>query len=621
MLDSLFVLFDTTDFPPRWQCGDWTTIHGWVHVVSDLAIFGAYVTIPLSLLWLVRRRPIPFSRIILLFGLFIVSCGITHLIESMIFWWPAYRLSAVAKVVTACVSWGTVLALIPMLPRALELPNLQREVEDRREAEQRLRRAVAKLERVEQRLELAVSASHVGIWDIDLETGELFASSTCCELLGVTGEPTSFEEMLAEVGADSARAALLILTSRRGHVGEIDIELKRDGKTSPIWLRLQGQSFDPDANGRPRRMSGAITDITPRRLDMDLLRTAIEAAPSGFVMVDRDGRISLVNRRIVEMFGYEREELLGESIERLVPEAVVDAHVDHRERYMEDPSSRAMGKGRDLFGRRKDGVEIPVEIGLNPIVTHRGLEVLGSVFDITERKRAERRIAETNATLARSNRDLDEFAHVISHDLKAPLRGISSISQWLAEDYGDSMPPEAHEHLALLRERARRMQDLIDGVLKYSRAQREPLRPELVPLREVIDQVLADIETPSGVTVEIECPTGADVRCDRTRLRQVLQNLIENAVRHVDPESGAVSIEARCAGDFCEFRVTDNGPGIDAKHHERIFRIFQTIRTDGSSTGVGLAIVKNLVERMGGEVRVESTLGAGATFVVMLPRV
>ena len=266
MFEYLSQLFDTTDFPARWDCARWTATLGWTHIVSDLAIFGAYAAIPAALAYFViRRRDIPFQGVFWLFAVFIFSCGFAHFVEATVFWHPWYRFAAVIKVFAALTSCATVVALVSILPRALRLPGLAA-------VNRQLEQEITERKQVEQRFQLVV-----------------------------------------------------------------------------------------------------------------------ESAPSGFVMVDQAGRMVLVNSQTEKMFGYTRDELLGQPVEMLVPERFRKQHSQYRAGFLADPKARAMGMGRDLFAQRKDGSEFPVEIGLNPIKTSEGCFVLSAIVDITQRQQAEER--------------------------------------------------------------------------------------------------------------------------------------------------------------------------------------------------------------------------------------
>jgi signal transduction histidine kinase len=238
---------------------------------------------------------------------------------------------------------------------------------------------------------------------------------------------------------------------------------------------------------------------------------------------------------------------------------------------------------------------------------------------VSERRQALHTLAWQATELARSNAELDEFAHVASHDLKAPLRGISSLAAWIAADCKDLLPDESREHLALLEERAKRMTRLIDGVLGYSRAVRRPGPIERVDARVVAEEAIDSLGPLPGVTVRIAGALPV-VRYDRTQLAQVFQNLIQNAVQHLGRPQGEVVVACRERdGDF-EFSVRDDGVGIPEAHVERIFRMFHVVRPEDGGSGVGLAIVKRIVEMHGGSVAVESRPGRGTTFRFSIPK-
>lgn len=221
--------------------------------------------------------------------------------------------------------------------------------------------------------------------------------------------------------------------------------------------------------------------------------------------------------------------------------------------------------------------------------------------------------------LARSNAELEQFAHVVSHDLKAPLRGISSLASWIAEDCKDVLPDESRERLRLVEERAKRMGRLIDGVLAYSRVGRARSVSERVDPRLVLEEVIDSLEPPDHVSVRIEGAFPV-IWHDRTQLTQVFQNLIGNALQHLGKPRGTVVVSCRERPGELEFCVRDDGAGIHERHLERIFRMFQILDPDKETTGIGLSIVKKIVEMHGGSISVESTVGAGTTFRFTVPK-
>jgi len=244
-----------------------------------------------------------------------------------------------------------------------------------------------------------------------------------------------------------------------------------------------------------------------------------------------------------------------------------------------------------------------------------------SIRYAVERKRTEVSQKRLLKELEGVNQELQDFAYIISHDLKAPLRGISSLAQWIAEDYADKLGDEGKEHLDLLLSRVERMHALIDGVLQYSRVGRICEEQVDVDLNELLAEAADMVAAPEHIRIGIAegLPT---VHAERTRLLQVFQNLLSNAVKYMDKPEGRIRVTCEEDGDFWRLAVADNGPGIEQKHFEKIFQVFQTVHSGEGrdSTGVGLSLVKKIIEMYGGRTWVESQVGEGSTFYVTLPR-
>ncbi len=231
-------------------------------------------------------------------------------------------------------------------------------------------------------------------------------------------------------------------------------------------------------------------------------------------------------------------------------------------------------------------------------------------------------LAELAEALKLSNEELDQFTYVTSHDLKAPLRGIHNLSQWIEEDLGDSMTPEAREQFKLLRGRVQRMESLINGLLEYAHVGKTHGKTESVDVAALLTEVIDWISPPQQVTIRI-APGMPTFDTDKLRLQQVLTNLIENAVKHCGQPVAHITIACERTGRFFRFSVADDGQGIEPQYQQRIFGIFQTLlpRDRLECTGIGLALVKKIVESKGGSVSVESVPGHGATFSFTWPRV
>ena len=388
--------------------------------------------------------------------------------------------------------------------------------------------------------------------------------------------------------------------------------LHKDGSEIPIEIGL-----NPIATNHGLFVLASVVDISSRRHAEARFRVAVEASPHGMLMVDPAGRIVLVNREIERIFDYSREEILGKSIEMFVPVDVRDRHPDLRTSFHHAPLARRMGAGRDLFGVRRDGSQIPVEIALNPIETGEGLFVLASVVDISPRKKAEEE-------LRRSNDELERFAYVASHDLQEPLRTIASYVQLLAHRYRDQLGGEAAEFIDFAVAGAARMQRLIEDLLAFSRVGTQQHVPQPVDVGAVLTAALDDLR---ASTIASDAVITHDplprVLADPGQIEQLLTNLIGNALKFRGADTPRIHIKADRHGRVWRFAVRDNGIGIDMQYHERIFVIFQRLhaRDRYEGTGVGLAVCKKIVERHGGRISVDSSPGNGSTFYFTLPAV
>jgi two-component system sensor kinase FixL len=296
---------------------------------------------------------------------------------------------------------------------------------------------------------------------------------------------------------------------------------------------------------------------------------------------------------------------------------------------LKDPEG-FLARVRELYRQRERESHDTIEFRDGRIVEYYskpqrlGEQIVGRVWsfhDITEKHLAEQKQAALLRRVAAINEELTHFAYVVSHDLKAPLRGIKLITEWLCADYGDKLGDEAREQLDLLQSRVARMHNLIDGVLQYSRVGRIKEDLTEVDLNELIAGVIDGIAPPEHIHIAAEGSLPV-IECERTRVTQMFQNLLANAVKFMDKPTGEVRVGCVEEGDFWRFHVADNGPGIEEKYFDRIFRLFQTLtsRDEFESTGVGLALVKKIIEMYGGRIWVESAVGKGSTFLFTWPK-
>ncbi|MGN6317119.1 sensor histidine kinase [Trinickia sp.] len=389
---------------------------------------------------------------------------------------------------------------------------------------------------------------------------------------------------------------------------------RSDGVEIPIEVSLSPLETDRGL----KMVMATIHDVSLRKqaeqalLDSEArMRAIVDTAADAIVTIHGTGVIERVNPRTEQLFGYAGEALVGQSIGMLMPELLASL------------TEAEAGKGapREVAANRADGSTFPVELSLSEF--HQGASRMFTVVarDITERRESEERRRTLMQELTMANEELTNFAYVVSHDLKAPLRGIGSLADWLSQDYADKFDAEGQEHMRLLIGRVHRMSALIDGILEYSRAGRIKETATQVDLNLLVREVADLLAPPPNIEIVVDGPLPT-LLADRTRVQQVFQNLLSNAIKYMDKPAGVIRIQCAKQGRMLRFSVSDNGPGIEQRHFERIFQLFQTLapRDQIESTGVGLALVKKIVEMYGGQVWLESQVGAGSTFFFTLPQ-
>lgn len=407
--------------------------------------------------------------------------------------------------------------------------------------------------------------------------------------------------------------------------------------------------FTPELLAIIRALADMVSEAIARKEVDDALaasaaqfRLVVEAAPNGMVMIDEHGVITMVNAQMERLFGYARDEMVGRPIEILLPERFRGAHPELRRGFSRSPHTRAMGAGRALYGRRKDGSEFPVEIGLNPAETPHGRVVLAAIIDITERKRTEdtmtrmheeladyarkleAAVAERTAHLEQTIAELEGVSYSLSHDMRAPLRTIQGFSQIVLADAADRLADSEKDLLQKTITAAHRLDRLIQDVLTYTRVSRQQAALGPVDVERLLRQVIDERPElqPPGAQIVIEGPL-APVRGHEASLTQCITNLLDNAVKFVAPgRQPSVRIWNVVTDHEVRLFFEDNGIGIPREAQARLFGIFERAHHGKTypGTGIGLAIVRKAVERMGGTVSVESEAGAGSRFCVQLPR-
>ncbi len=632
-----------------------------------------------------------------------------------------------------------------------------------------------------QRLREAQAVAGLGYWEMDIKTQKVTWSEELYRIfeLDESFQPdyNSYMNLLTESEKKKIAPAVERAMTTYEPFELSHTFITKSGRTKHIYSK--GKAVVK--NGELVKLIGTGQDVTKDRLAENKFKGLLESAPDAVVIVGKKGLIELVNRQAEIIFGYKRDELIGEKIEVLIPASFRKNHSNHRDSYFKKPNARAMGAGLELLGLRKNGKEFPVEISLSPLETEDGTLVSAAIRDITDRKAAEnelrslteeleerveqrtKELSKANQNLLneieqktaaeaeisrlasivqstedsvismdlegtitswnsgaeqiygyteleavgqnlklicsdertnevnfilrevrkgksidhyqtervrkdgafihisvtyspiknpeekvvgisgiardisnqmyaerekerliyeleQTNKELESFAYITSHDLKAPLRAIGSLTDWLYTDYKDELGEDGQKNLTLLKNRVLRMHELIDGILQYSRVGRMDGEKSMVDFNESVQSVLELIQIPDKVEVKVtgKLPT---IPGFKTHVTQIFENLISNGVKYSKPEGGTIEIKAEQLPQAWKFSVKDNGVGIEPRYQKKVFEIFQTLnpRDEVESTGIGLTIVKKIVESNGGHIWLESEPNVGSTFFFTVP--
>ncbi|WP_020212718.1 sensor histidine kinase [Flavobacterium rivuli] len=347
-------------------------------------------------------------------------------------------------------------------------------------------------------------------------------------------------------------------------------------------------------------------------------RIGVESAPYALILSDETGRITQVNFQTEKLYGYTSEELIGKNIEMLIPKELHKHYRHDSESFFTSPAVVSLGIDDEVYANTKNGAWFPVEIVLTPITTQNGISVLASVTDVTSRKANEAIIKNQVKELQLKNQELEHFNYIASHDLQEPLRTVSNYIMLLEEDYPEQINDEIRMHLSTMNSAVSRMSQLVRSLLDFGRLGKNR-KLSLTDCCSIITNVKADLnglikQTNAVITIVDDMPV---LYAYETEMRQLFQNLINNAIKFTDKDTAPqINIGCKKTKGFYEFYVSDNGIGIDPKHFNDIFHIFQRLNKneDYEGYGIGLANCRKIAEMHGGEIWVESELGKGSTF-------
>ncbi|MBI4197302.1 MAG: MASE1 domain-containing protein [Deltaproteobacteria bacterium] len=365
-----------------------------------------------------------------------------------------------------------------------------------------------------------------------------------------------------------------------------------------------------------------------RAKEAEQFRITVEASPSAMLTVNREGRIAMVNLKTEKLFGYTREELIGQPIELLVPQRFREQHPRDRAVYTIAPVARPMGVGRDLFALHKTGYEIPVEIGLSPIETRDGVFILISVIDITVRKESEDALKKRAQELERLTKTKSDFVTMVTHELRTPLSSIKEGIAIVLEGLDGPISTEQARTLGIVKRNIDRLGRLVLNILDFQKFEGGLGKMQYAPcdtagmVRDVVETFRIEAEK-KEIRLLVNKVESKQIVCDVDRIKQVLVNLIDNALKFTEPR-GTVTVDACDSKEGFLFEVIDSGIGIPLSEQSHVFEMFGQVRQAGGGPsiggfGVGLAVCKKIIEAHGGKIGLESESGKGARFFFTLP--
>jgi len=400
--------------------------------------------------------------------------------------------------------------------------------------------------------------------------------------------------------------------------------IRKDGIEFPVEI-----SLSPLKTEEGTLVMSAIRDITVRKKAEQKFRALLESAPDAIIIVNREGVIMLVNSQTEKLFGYTRNELLGQKVELLLPERYRGHHPERRDGFFNEPKVRPMGVGLDLYGRRKNGEEFPIEISLSPLETEEGTLVSSAIRDVTERKHLETTLREKNDELARANQAKDVFLANMSHELRTPLNAIIGFTGTMLMKLPGPLNPGQESQLRTVQSSARHLLALINDLLDVAKieAGKSEVNIESVACYAVVDDVVTTLRPEAekkGITLKVfDRSQSGELRTDRRMLHQIVLNLTNNAVKFTNDGAVTIYVDRVVRGNesLIEISVEDTGIGIRPEDQVLLFQPFMQVNDKAGAregTGLGLHLSQKMAELLGGSLSCKSEVGKGSTFVLTL---
>jgi PAS domain S-box-containing protein len=473
-------------------------------------------------------------------------------------------------------------------------------------------------------LDFALRSHQLGAWTLDLENQSAHRTLIHDQIFGYpTLLPTwTFEMFLDHVVPEDRPEVLRSFQAALAAESDwsFNCRIRRvDGVMRHI---LAAGTHKRDAAGKAVELQGLVQDITDRKRAEEVeqrMAALVESADDAILTKGLDGIVRSWNPGAERLLGYRADEIIGQPITELLP----PDRQDEESMILDQLRKGERVSHFETVRRRRDGSLVDVSLTISPMFDHSGIVVGASKImrDISERKRAENELRRINEDLAEKNQDLDDFVYTASHDLRAPLTGVGTVAQWILDDDG-TISAESRARLVLIQGRIERMKRLLNDIRDYARAGELAEPSETPPTAAVlVAEVAATSYVPAGFSVRCD-PSLDGVHVNRVPLEQVLHNLINNAIKHHDRETGIVTVSVESGGPRLRFSVIDDGPGIPQAYREAVFEMFKTLkpRDEVEGSGMGLALVRKIVGRLGGKCGIEELVGRGVEVWFDWPR-
>lgn len=350
------------------------------------------------------------------------------------------------------------------------------------------------------------------------------------------------------------------------------------------------------------------------------LRTTLQSMVDSVVLADHQGTILSTNQATTTLFGYSEAEMIGQNVKMLMPELEQSQHDSYITNYLNNKTPKIIGIGREVIAKKKNQETFPIHLSIAHMVIDDEHFFSAIVRDISQQKATELALAKYTKELERSNEELSEFAYIASHDLKAPLRGIMQLSNWIDEELKESKNSHISEYIRLMQSRTSRLEKLLDDLLSYATLTEKVEKFTTINVSVLVDDTFHLLNPPASITLEIDCKVDS-FKTMAVPLEQVLRNLINNAIKHHDKETGHITVSIKPIEHGYQFTVCDDGPGIEPQYHKQIFGIFKTLkpRDELEGSGMGLAIVKKILDTYDCDITIESNGNIGTCFTFTWP--